>query len=157
MKEIIMIITAGFVGSLLMLAFVGVVHKLKIAHADPVHALGSLFTGKAEKQVFPGFFLYLGGGVCLATLMFVLMDLVTPGNTWFAVLGGGIIGFGLGWIPTEASVYFIAKRHPLEEYRKLPMPTVLTYVLGHLVFGLGVGFVYGVSGICTGYLRECIR
>lgn len=156
MKEVLVILAAGFCGSMAMLGFVSVIHKLKFAHADPVHALGSLFTGKAEKQLYPGFFLYMAGGCLLAFVMFILMDLVNPGNMYFSALMGAILGFGIGWVPTLGSVYFIAKRHPLEEFRQLPLPGMMTYVFGHAAFGLLVGIVYGLSGICTGYLRECI-
>jgi len=113
----------------------------------PVHmtrALGSLVTGREANAERVGLLIHLLSGSIFAILYLSLWQsfgLTEFKHTVFLGLG---FGFAHGLLTAYALLTFVAERHPIPDYQNASLPVGLVHLLGHLVYGLSVGFLGGI-------------
>ena len=138
-------LAAGVVGGLAMEAVLWIIGRGGWAKADMVVALGSMFTKSRATAWRVGAILHLVSAIGFAIAYTLLMHAL--GYTqmpWSAALGAGV-GFLHGLIVSLGLVWVVAEQHPLEEFNEAGLAIGLSHILGHVAYGLVVGFIVGVS------------
>lgn len=139
------VFVAGLLGGIAMECVLWVIGRGGWAKADMIVALGSLFTKSRDSAWRVGAMLHGVSAVVFAIGYTLLM--LTLGYThmpWSAALGAGV-GLLHGLVVSLGLVWVIAEQHPLEEFNEAGMAIGLSHIVGHVAFGLVVGFVVGIS------------
>src|SRR4051812_29166031 len=97
------IASAGFLGTSTMLAVMSVLHRLKLANADMVRAIGSLYSRTYKGSLIPGLIIQYSFGLVFAFIYAKLIwfaPVVTPTSililaTFIGLVHGIIIGLAL--------------------------------------------------------------
>lgn len=111
------------------------------AKANMVVALGSLITRKRDNAFRVGATIHLCAAIVFALLYATSMALLGFTRWPAAMMLGGGIGFVHGLIVSLGLVWVVAEQHPLEEYNDAGLAIGLSHLVGHVVYGLVVGFV----------------
>lgn len=123
---------------------------------DTLGSLGALATGKTNgrSRLIGTLLLFLGGIVIavfygLAVLMFEVGSFPAPDYVvlpnWpveinlFYPLMGLILGLGQAIFVSLTTAFIVSDVHPVQQYRE-PFPLMLSYSVGHLVYGASVIF-----------------
>lgn len=123
---------------------------------DTVGALGSMVTKKVDARArVLGTMLLFAGGILFAVMYggFALLFETGPFDTpnyqvfpgapteinLFYPLIGLVGGLGHGLFTALITTFVVTDFHPLEEYKD-PLPLVMSYMIGHLAFGVTVMF-----------------
>ncbi len=123
-------------------------------HYDTLGALGSTLTDRVDARTrLLGAALLLVGGVLFAffygwyTLMFLDGPFLAPSYTIFPYspvainlffpLFGLVAGFCHGIFITLITTFVITDHHPVESYRQV-YPLILSFIIGHTVYGMTV-------------------
>jgi hypothetical protein len=136
---------AGVLGGIVMEAVLWVIGRGGWAKADMIVALGSMFTRSRGTAWRVGAILHLVSAIGFALAYTLLMHAL--GYTmmpWSAALGAGV-GLLHGLIVSLGLVWVVAEQHPLEEFNEAGLAIGLSHIVGHVAYGIVVGFVVGVS------------
>ena len=136
---------AGVLGGVVMEAVLWVIGRGGWAKADMIVALGSMFTKSRESAWRVGAMLHILSAIGFALGYTLLLHaLGYTAMPWSAALGAGV-GFLHGLIVSLGLVWVVAEQHPLEEFNEAGLAIGLSHIVGHVAYGIVVGFVVGVS------------
>jgi uncharacterized membrane protein YagU involved in acid resistance len=146
-NTIIFTALAGVIGTAGMsIALWGISHT-GIANAAMIRAIGSLFTRSYEDSFGLGLTVHFIVGIILAFIYIALISLFEPESLAGAIAYGGMIGLAHGVAFGFLLVVAIAEHHPLEQFRKAGLEVAIAHLIGHVVYGVLVGAVVGLTGI----------
>ena len=143
----LIILATGFIATGLMSLLLSFITRSKLANADMIRAIGSLYTGSYENALVPGLIIQFLSGVFFAFAYFMVMNFFFTPTLLSGILGGLIIGLAHGLIVGFALVITVAEHHPVERFRKAGLTVASSHIAGHVIFGLTVGLIYAVSKI----------
>ena len=147
MKLIIYTIIAGLIGTTGMTLVMAAINRLGFANADMIRAIGSIFTRDYDDSVTPGFITHFGMGIIIAFFYVLIISFLAPHSIISASAAGVMIGLFHGIVFSFLLVVAVAEHHPLEQFRKAGSEVAIAHLAGHLVYGLLVGAVIGITGI----------
>lgn len=148
--SILATIVAGAAGTALMTMVMTLIHFTGWARANMIRALGSFVTKSHKNSIVLGLLMHFGSGIVFAfPYAFVLsgLDLPTMGSM---LRVGAIIGFVHGFVMSFVLVAMVAEKHPLEEFREVGFEVAVAHILGHVVYGVGVGALVSYFGVDFG-------
>ena len=138
-------LVAGLLGGAVMEGVLWLIGRGGWAKADMIVALGSLLTKSRENAWRVGALVHAVSAIVFAIGYALLMHaLGSTAMPWSAALGAGI-GFAHGLIVSLGLVWVVAEQHPLAEFNDAGLAIGLSHIVGHVAYGLVVGFVVGVS------------
>ncbi len=118
-----------------------------IAHAPMIRAIGSLFTRSYEDSFGLGLTVHFIVGIILAFIYIALISLLEPATLAGAIAYGGMIGLAHGVAFGFLLVVAVAEHHPLERFRKAGLEVATAHLIGHVIYGVLVGAVVGLTGV----------
>lgn len=145
--NILVIIISGLVATGIMCLFLEIITKSKIANADMIRAIGSLFTKKIENSFKPGLFVQFSFGIFFSFIYFAVLGFFVPSTLLYGMTVGFVMGFFHGMVVSMALVVSVAENHPLEKFREAGFEIAAAHVGGHIIYGLTVGIIYGLTGV----------
>ena len=143
----LIILATGFIATGLMSMLLSFITRSKLANADMIRAIGSLYTGSYENALVPGLVIQFASGVFFAFAYFMVMNFFFTPTLLSGILGGLFIGLAHGLIVGFALVITVAEHHPVERFRKAGLTVASSHIAGHVVFGLVVGVIYAISKV----------
>ncbi len=115
------------------------------ANADMVRALGSAVTRSVETSLAPGLIIHFAAGIPFAMLYIYALSMLKFTTLLSIMLASGIIGLAHGFAFSFVMV-ILSEHHPVERYKEAGFEVALAHFVSHIVFGLLVGFITGVTG-----------
>ncbi|MGH7851109.1 MAG: hypothetical protein ACREOP_12495 [Thermodesulfobacteriota bacterium] len=147
MNTFIFTALAGVIGTAGMsIALWGVSHA-GIANAAMIRAIGSLFTRSYDDSFGLGLTVHFIVGIILAFVYIALISLFEPESLAGAIAYGGMIGLAHGVAFGFTLVVAVAEHHPLERFRKAGLEVATAHLIGHVIYGVLVGAVAGLTGV----------
>lgn len=147
MRLIIDTMLSGIIGTAGMTLVMWAITKSGIAHADMIRAIGSIFTRSYKDSVIPGIIIHFGVGIIIAFFYVIIISILTPASTLKTVGAGVMIGLFHGVVFSFLLVVTVAEHHPLEQFRSAGSEVAVAHLAGHIVYGLLVGIVVGLTGV----------
>lgn len=147
MNAFIITILAGIIGTAGMSILLWVITRTGIANAAMIRAIGSIFTKSYTESFGPGLAVHFIVGIIIAFIYVALISLFAPTSIAGAIALGGMIGVFHGVAFGFVLVIAVAEHHPLEQFRKAGFEVAIAHFLGHVIYGLLVGLVVGLTGI----------
>lgn len=141
------IFLAGIVSTFLMIVFLELVTRTKLANADMVRAIGTIITGNYNKSLVPGLVVQFGFGIVFGFVYFGILSYFNSSIGLNGVLGGGLMGLFHGMVVGFVGVVTVAEHHPLERFREAGFTVAAAHVFGHVVYGLTIGIIFNASNI----------
>jgi hypothetical protein len=139
--EFLTIALSGFLATTAMIAVMTLIHKMKWANADMVRAVGSMITGAYENSFFIGLMAHYLIGIGFSfiyTLLISSAPVQSPGSTEIiAGLAGLVHGLMVGLL----LMVEVAEHHPIDRFQRAGLGVAVSHVLGHIIYGLTVGFM----------------
>lgn len=136
---LITIVTAGLISTVLMCLVLETTTRLKLANADMVRALGSLFTGNYNNALRPGLIFMLLSGIFFGFIYYAIISYFVPEPGIATILAGLAMGLFHGMVVSLALVVIIAEHHPLERFRKAGFEVAAAHLGAHIVYGFSAG------------------
>jgi uncharacterized membrane protein YagU involved in acid resistance len=147
MNAILITILAGLIGTAGMSALLWGITRSGIANATMIMAVGSIFAKSYEDSFATGLIIHFIAGIIIAFVYVTLISLFTPASLAGTIALGGMIGFAHGVAFGFTPVIAVAEHHPPEQFRSAGLEVAVTYLLGHVIYGVLVGAVVGLTGI----------
>ena len=147
MRLIIDTMLSGLIGTAGMTLVMWAVTKSGIAHADMIRAIGSIFTRSYRDSLTPGVIVHFGVGIIVAFFYVIIISILTPASVIRTIGAGAMIGLFHGVVFSFLLVVAVAEHHPLEMFRSAGSEVAVTHLAGHIVYGLLVGMVVGLTGV----------
>jgi hypothetical protein len=138
-------LVAGICGGLVMEGVLWIIGRGGWAKADMIVALGSLLTKSRDNAWRVGAVLHLISAIGFAMLYTMLMIALGYTHMPASMMLGGGVGLIHGLIVSLGLVWVVAEQHPLEEFNEAGLAIGLSHIVGHVAYGLVVGFVVGIS------------
>ena len=147
---------AGFVGTLVLTSLEAGAQQLRLTRMSIPYLLGTMLTPSRDRAKMIGFLFHLVNGQAIALLYVVIFD--ATGKT--GIVPGALIGFAHSAVVLLVVVPLLPSIHPriASEYqgptavRQIEPPgpfaihygfsTPLMVVVGHVVFGAVIGYLY---------------
>lgn len=145
--SVLVIILAGIVSTFLMIIFLELVTRTKLANADMVRAIGSIVTGSYDRSLVPGLIIQFSFGIVFSFVYFGILSYFNSSIGLNGVLGGGLMGLFHGIVVGFVGVVTVAEHHPLERFRQAGFTVAAAHVFGHVVYGLSVGIMFNATNI----------
>jgi len=145
--SVLVIILAGIVSTFVMIVFLELVTRTKLANADMVRAIGSIVTGSYDRSLVPGLIIQFGFGIVFSFVYFGVLSYFNSSIGLNGVLGGGLMGLFHGIVVGFVGVVTVAEHHPLERFRQTGFTVAAAHVFGHVVYGLSVGIIFNATNI----------
>ena len=118
-----------------------VITALELTNADMVKAIGSVVT-RSLKFAWPvGMVLHLTAGIAFALLYVGLFTFTNPEGLADLVGTGAVFGAAHGFVVALLLITVVAKRHPLEEFRKAGPFVGAAHFFGHVLYAVLVALV----------------
>ena len=146
MNALLLTIVAGIVGTTGMSLAMWIITRSGIANASMIRAIGSLFTKSYKNSFEPGLVIHLISGILFAFLYVILISIFAPTSIAAAIGAGTMIGVFHGVAFGFLLVITVAEHHPLEQFRKAGFEVAIAHFVGHVIYGLLVGLVVGLTG-----------
>jgi len=146
MNAFIFTIVAGLAGTSGMSLAMWIITKSGIANAGMIRAIGSMFTKSYDNSFGPGLVVHFISGILFAFLYVILISIFAPTSLVAAIGAGAMIGIFHGVAFGFLLVITVAEHHPLEQYRNAGFEVAIAHFVGHVVYGILVGLVVGLSG-----------
>lgn len=140
---ILMAIVAGLIATAGMTTFLWAVNRSGWAHADMVRAVGSLITKSYHNALGVGLIVHFISGMIIAAVYIYILGLLSLTSFATEVMMGGTMGFAQGFI-VGLSIIRQSYRHPVEEFQKADYEVAIAHIIGHVIYGLLIGALYGV-------------
>ena len=147
MRVIIDSMLSGFVGTIGMTLVMWLITRSGIAHADMIRAIGSIFTRSYDDSVTPGFIVHFGVGIIISFFYVIIISILGPESIIKTMGAGAMIGLFHGVVFSFLLVVAVAEHHPLERFRTAGSEVAVAHLAGHIVYGLLVGIVVGLTGV----------
>lgn len=148
--SILAIILAGLIGTGAMIGVMSLIHKMKLANADMVRAVGGVYTKSYEDSLLPGLIIHFFNGIAFALLYSFLLSfspVLTPGT---AMIICGLTGFVHGLMVGLFLMVMVAEYHPVVEFRSAGPDVAAAHVVGHIVYGITIGAVFALGWTALG-------
>lgn len=146
MNHVIATIIAGIVGTAGMSIALWAVTRTGIAPAPMIRAIGSMFTGSYDNSFTPGLIIHFIVGILIAFVYALLISLFSPGSIAGYIGAGAMIGVFHGVAFGFILVIAVAEHHPLEQFREAGSQVAIGHFVGHVIYGILVGAVLGMTG-----------
>lgn len=145
--DVAKILFSGVLGTFVMVLFMGLIQGFGLANANLIRALGSLITRSYQNSFLPGLFLHGIFGCSFAffyALLYSLAPIKTPFQTLLLTTAMGTFH---GLVASALITISVAEYHPLEEFRTKGFAVIVTYFLGHILYGFFVGLGFLITGL----------
>jgi uncharacterized membrane protein YagU involved in acid resistance len=142
----LIVIAAGFVGTAMMTGVMWFIHRSGWANADMTRALGSLVTRRYENSLLPGIALHFTVGCIFAIGYLLIFRSLDLNSIRASIAIGTALGAFHGAAMSFILMALVAETHPVERFRQAGIEVAAAHVVGHLAYGMGVGFVAGWLG-----------
>ncbi len=146
MNAFILTVLAGIVGTAGMSLAMWIITKSGIANASMIRAIGSMFTKSYDNSFRPGLIVHFISGILFAFLYVILISLFAPTSLAASIGAGAMIGVFHGVAFGFLLVVTVAEHHPLEQYRNAGFEVAIAHFAGHVIYGILVGLVVGLTG-----------
>ncbi len=146
MNAFILTVVAGIVGTAGMSLAMWLITASGIANAAMIRAIGSLFTKSYDNSFEPGIVIHFISGILFAFLYVILISIFAPTSVAAAIGAGAMIGVFHGVAFSFLLVIMVAEHHPIEQFRNAGFEVAIAHFVGHVIYGLLVGVVVGVTG-----------
>lgn len=143
---ILTVILAGLFATGVMCVFLEIITRSNITNADMIRAVGSLFTKEYENSLSPGLFVQFSFGIFFSFIYFAVFSFFVPSSLILGLTAGFVMGFFHGMVVSMALVITVAEHHPLERFRESGFAVAIAHVIGHMLYGLTLGAIYGLTG-----------
>ncbi len=140
-------LAAGVLGGLAMEGALWLIGRAGWAKADMIVALGSLLTKSRENAWRVGMVVHCASAIGFAMVYVTLMSALGFTAMPLSMMLGAGIGLGHGLVVSLGLVWVVAEQHPLEEFNDAGLAIGLSHIVGHVVYGAGVGIAVGISPI----------
>ncbi len=141
---------AGGLGALAMVLVLWVFTVSGLAKVRLVIALGALVTRSYEKAGLVGGLVHAVAGVFFGQIYTLVLLAINHPGLGTNMMWGAALGMLQGVVTSIALIAVVADAHPLEEFQQRSFAIALSHWVGHVVYGLVVGAVIGVSGLIGG-------
>jgi len=143
----LIILLSGIIATFVMVLFLELVTRTKLANADMVRAIGSILTGDSDKALIPGLVIQFGFGIIFSFIYFGILSYFTSVIMINGILLGGLMGFFHGIVVGFVGVVTIAIHHPIEKFKQAGFTVAVAHLFGHVVYGLSIGILFSGTGI----------
>ena len=147
MINIITIMLSGVLATTVMCIFLEMVTRAKLANADMVRAVGSVFTGSYENSLKPGLVIQFGSGIIFSFIYFGTLSYFSTGPAAVGAVMGAVIGLFHGMVVGLGIVVAVAEHHPVARFREAGFMVAASHVFGHMIYGLIIGTIFAATGI----------
>ena len=141
MKQFLIPLIAGLIGSFAMASLMLVPAKMGIFRIDVVRAVGALVTKERHNAHAPGMIIHLVVGAFAAVFYKWIFDYMGIPLFWATGLFAGLVH---GVLVMLLVSIFVLEHHPVKRYQRRGFGTGFAQIFGHGVFGLIVGFTIGM-------------
>ena len=141
MKQILIPLIAGLIGSFAMASLMLVPARLGMFRVDVVRAVGALITRDRHNAHAPGMIIHLVVGALSAIFYKWIFDYMGIPLFWATGLFAGLVH---GVLVMLLVSIFVLEHHPVKRYQRRGFGTGFAQIFGHGVFGLIVGFTIGL-------------
>ncbi|MCK4892337.1 MAG: hypothetical protein KAJ16_02810 [Calditrichia bacterium] len=141
---IVTMIEAGIIATAGMTALLWLFDKTGKINANMVRAIGSAVTRSAETSLWPGLIIQFVSGILFAFIYMTALNMLQLQGILSLVIAGGVIGFAHGFAFSFVMV-ILAEHHPVEKFQNAGFQVAIVHFLAHIVYGLLVGLVFGLS------------
>ena len=145
--SVLIIVIAGIVSTFLMVIFLELVTRTKLANADMVRAIGSIVTRSYDNALVPGLVIQFGFGIIFAFIYFGILSYFNSSIGLNGVLGGGLMGLFHGVVVGFVGVITVAEHHPLTKFKQAGFTVAVAHLFGHIVYGLSIGIIFNQTGL----------
>jgi len=145
--SVLVIFLAGIISTFIMVIFLELVTRTKLANADMVRAVGSIITREYDKAFIPGLIIQFSFGAIFGFVYFGILSYFTSSININAIIMGGLMGLFHGMVVGFVGVITVAEHHPLEKFKKAGFTVAVAHLFGHIVYGLSIGLIFSESGI----------
>ena len=136
---------AGLLAGMVMELVLWIVGRAGWAKADMIAALGGLVTRRRENAWQTGAIIHAISAIGFAILYILVITKLGYTRLPASLMLGGGIGFLHGLIVSLGLVWVVAEQHPLEEFQEADFAIGLSHLVGHVAYGLVIGFVVGLA------------
>ncbi|HKQ31670.1 MAG TPA: hypothetical protein VJV40_00595 [Thermodesulfobacteriota bacterium] len=147
MNALIGTVLAGLIATAGMSLVLWGISQTGIANAAMIRAIGSMFTRSYEGSFGPGLVVHFIAGIVIAFIYVALISLLAPDTLAGTIAYGGMIGLAHGVAFGFLLVVAVAEHHPLEQFRRAGLEVATAHLIGHVIYGVLVGTVVGLTGI----------
>lgn len=145
--SVLVTLFAGIFSTFIMIVFLEIVTRTKLANADMVRAVGSIITRDYDKAFIPGLIIQFGFGIIFGFIYFGILTYFTSNINLNAIIMGGLMGLFHGIVVGFVGVITIAEHHPLEKFKKTGFTVAVAHLFGHIIYGISIGIIFSESGI----------
>lgn len=145
--SIFIIFSAGVISTFIMVIFLELVTRTKLANADMVRAIGSIITKDYDKAFFPGLIIQFSFGIVFSFIYFGILSYFTSVININGIMMGGLMGLFHGIVVGFVGVITVAEHHPLTKFKQAGFTVAIAHLFGHVVYGLSIGIIFNESGI----------
>ena len=148
------VLVAGILATTVMIAVMGLIHRLKWANADMTRAIGSLFSRSHEMSVAPGLLIQYTAGISFALLYSILIAALPVDSGGAVMIVSLMAGVVHGVIFSLLLTIFVAEHHPLREFRDASFGVLMAHGIGHVFFGFTLGAFFAMTQAKDTYLTS---
>ena len=141
MVWILRVMGIGLFSTLIMVLFLRILRLFGLAEVDVFRALGSLVTKTYRNSLVPGLIMLFTGGALFSLIYSYVIKYAPVQTEPGVILTGAALGFVHGLTITFLLVVMVAEYHPLESFRQRNVSVIISYLFGHVIYGLSVGFL----------------
>ncbi|MBI2601468.1 MAG: hypothetical protein HYW48_00280 [Deltaproteobacteria bacterium] len=144
MELLISLTVIGLVATSAMNTFMWILSGLTHARVDMVNAVGSLYTHSIENSFWPGLIMQFSAGVIMTYVYGIFLGLGNFDATYTYAFLGLFMGLIHGTAVAVIMAKLLGEHHPVASFQKVTGKIALAHVVGHLIFGLVIGTMYGM-------------
>jgi uncharacterized membrane protein YagU involved in acid resistance len=141
------ILLSGIIATFIMILFLELVTRTKLANADMVRAIGSIVTRDYNKALIPGLVIQFVFGIVFSFIYFGIMSYFSSAININGIIMGGLMGFFHGIVVGFVGVITVAIHHPITKFKQAGFAVAVAHLFGHVVYGLSLGILFSESGI----------
>lgn len=135
------VVVAGLTGTTLMTIVMWFTRHHGWVNADMIRAIGTLVTRRYEGSLGPGLAMHYVAG-CLFAIPYLLVVRALGGLSFTQnVMVCGALGVSQSVAMVFVLMGLFGDNHPIERFRKANTEVGAAYVVGHVVYGVGVGII----------------
>ena len=132
----------GLIASAAMFVLMELIGLSGTAKVDLIRVIGSFVSKRYEGSFWIGISIYLAFGALFGLIYtFFLSHLPSEDLTIF-MISGALMGFAHGLFASYVILIEISEIHPLMPYRQSAFQVALSYIVGHILFGVLIGALY---------------
>jgi uncharacterized membrane protein YagU involved in acid resistance len=153
---ILLTILAGILGTAGMTFVMWLITRSGLANADMMRAIGSIYTRAYENSLLLGFIVHFTIGIIIAFVYTAFLSIFLLRSIPALIGLGGMLGLLHGLAVSFALVSLVAEHHPLDQFRKAGSEVVVAHMAGHIVYGMIVGIVIGITNISFNFVPKMV-